>query len=50
MSAACARLHELGAEELRVPVDEPWGERRAYFADPDGNTIHLAMTIAGPPA
>jgi lactoylglutathione lyase len=48
MDAACAKLRELGAEELRAPVDEPWGERRAYFADPDGNTIHLAMTIAGP--
>ena len=50
MDAACARLRELGAEELRAPVDEPWGERRAYFADPDGNTIHLAMTIGRPPA
>jgi hypothetical protein len=22
--------------------------RRAYFADPDGNTLHLAMTLAAP--
>lgn len=45
MEVACARLRELGAPELRPPVDEPWGESRAYFADPDGNTLHLAMTL-----
>jgi lactoylglutathione lyase len=45
MDATCARLRELGARELRPPVDEEWGERRAYFADPDGNTLHLAMTL-----
>jgi lactoylglutathione lyase len=45
MDAACARLRDLDARELRSPVDEPWGERRAYFADPDGNTLHLAVTI-----
>jgi lactoylglutathione lyase len=41
---ACERLRGLGAEELRPPVAEPWGESRAYFADPDGNTLHIAMT------
>ena len=45
MDAACTHLRELGAPELRGPVDEPWGERRAYFADPDGNTIHIAMKL-----
>jgi lactoylglutathione lyase len=45
MDEACARLRRLGAKELRGPVDEPWGESRAYFADPDGNTLHLAMTL-----
>jgi lactoylglutathione lyase len=50
MAAACARLRELGAKELRAPVDEPWGESRAYFADPDGNTLHLAMTLEASPA
>ena len=45
MDSACKRLRELGAEELRAPVDEPWHERRAYFADPDGNTLHLAMKL-----
>jgi lactoylglutathione lyase len=41
---ACARLRSLGAKELRRPVAEPWGESRAYFTDPDGNTLHIAMT------
>jgi lactoylglutathione lyase len=45
MDAACARLLELGAPELRGPVDESWGERRAYFADPDGNAVHIAMKL-----
>jgi lactoylglutathione lyase len=46
MDAACARLRELGSPELREPRDEPWGERRAYFADPEGNAIHIAMKLA----
>ena len=41
---ASARLRDLGAKELRPPKVEPWEESRAYFADPDGNTIHIAMT------
>jgi lactoylglutathione lyase len=45
MDATCARLRELGAPELRSGIDEPWGERRAYFADPDGNTLQIAMTL-----
>jgi hypothetical protein len=27
--------------------DEPWGERRAYSADPDGNPIHVTMKLGG---
>jgi lactoylglutathione lyase len=45
MDQVCTRLRELGAPELRAPVDEPWGERRAYFADPDGNAIHIAAKL-----
>ncbi len=40
---AAGRLRDLGAKELRPPVVEPWGESRAYFTDPDGNTLHIAM-------
>lgn len=45
MDEACARLRALGAPELRAPADEAWGERRAYFADPDGNAIHIAVKL-----
>jgi lactoylglutathione lyase len=45
MEAACGRLRELGVEELRAPQKEPWGESRAYFADPDGNVVHVAQTL-----
>lgn len=31
---------------LREPVDEVWGERRAYYADPDGTTLHIAMKLS----
>jgi lactoylglutathione lyase len=39
------------ARDARVPVlleptDQPWGERVAYIADPDGNLVML--TAAGP--
>jgi catechol 2,3-dioxygenase-like lactoylglutathione lyase family enzyme len=45
MEAACERLLELGAPQLRAPENEAWGERRAYFADPDGNAIHIAVKL-----
>lgn len=28
-----------GATEIKPPADMPWGQRTAFFADPDGN-IH----------
>jgi catechol 2,3-dioxygenase-like lactoylglutathione lyase family enzyme len=46
MTATCQRLRQLGARELREPVDEVWGECRAYYADPDGTTLHIAMKLA----
>jgi uncharacterized glyoxalase superfamily protein PhnB len=30
-----------GATLVREPVDEPWDERMAYIADPDGHPIML---------
>ncbi len=45
MNAACKRLRTLGAPELRAPRNEPWGESRAYFADPDGNAVHVVMKL-----
>lgn len=34
---ACAK----GAKLLEEPVDQPWGERMAYVADPDGHPIMI---------
>ena len=45
IDTAAERLREAGAEELRPPADEIWGERRAYFRDPQGHVIHLAMPL-----
>ena len=33
------RLTSKGATEVKSPEDMPWGQRAAFFADPDGN-IH----------
>jgi lactoylglutathione lyase len=42
---AAARLRAAGADEVRPPQDEPWGERRTYFRDPDGNLVHIAQSL-----
>jgi lactoylglutathione lyase len=43
--AAAERLRAGGASELRAPEDMPWGERLAYFEDPDGNPIQITAEI-----
>jgi lactoylglutathione lyase len=35
------RLLQAGVEILAEPEDQPWGERVAYAADPDGNPVHI---------
>jgi lactoylglutathione lyase len=42
---AAEQLRGVGAEEVRPPQDEPWGERRTYFRDPDRNLIHIAQSL-----
>jgi lactoylglutathione lyase len=42
LDRACARLRQAGARELSGPADRPWGDRAAYFADPDGNVVVVA--------
>jgi lactoylglutathione lyase len=42
---AAEQLRAAGAEEVQPPRDEPWGERRTYFRDPDGNLVHIAQTL-----
>ncbi len=37
------KLIERGATPIQEPSDMPWGQRTAFFADPDGN-IHELFT------
>jgi lactoylglutathione lyase len=39
------RLRKAGADVVREPEPQPWGERMAYAADPDGNLIMLAQRL-----
>jgi lactoylglutathione lyase len=41
--AAVARLREAGVTILEEPADQPWGERVARVADPDGNVVHIGQ-------
>jgi lactoylglutathione lyase len=45
--AAAERLRGLGAPELRQPETVPWRERLCYFADPDGNPLHVTARLEG---
>jgi lactoylglutathione lyase len=36
-----------GAPVLLEPTDQPWGERVAYIADPDGNLVMLTAAAGG---
>ena len=45
---AVERLLELGATLLVAPADQPWSERMAYVADPEGRPIHLFTKLAAP--
>jgi lactoylglutathione lyase len=46
--AACAGLTRRGVTLLNGPVDRPWGQRTAAFADPAGHVWELAQTIGRP--
>ena len=46
VDAAYAELVAAGARAVRPPVDQPWGQRTAYVADPDGHLVELVH--AGP--
>ncbi len=41
VDAAFAELRNTGAPAIREPADQPWGERVASVADPDGYTVHI---------
>ena len=46
--AVCAQLRQHGIELLNGPVDRPWGQRTAAFADPAGNVWEVAQHLSPP--
>ena len=44
--AVCAQLKEHGIELLNGPVDRPWGQRTATFADPGGHVWEVAQSLS----
>jgi lactoylglutathione lyase len=42
---AVADLARRGHEVLFAPADQPWGERMAYVADPDGNPVMICTVL-----
>jgi lactoylglutathione lyase len=45
VDAAASDLRGRGYEVLLDPVDQPWGERMAYVADPDGNPVMICAEL-----
>jgi catechol 2,3-dioxygenase-like lactoylglutathione lyase family enzyme len=45
--ALVAQLAERGVALLNGPLDRPWGQRTAAFADPSGHIWEIAQHIAG---
>lgn len=46
--AAAERLRALGVRPVTAPRAMPWGERLAFFEDPDGNLIHVTAVLDRP--
>jgi len=47
VDAEVERLRAAGVAVLTEPADQPWGERLAAVADPDGNPVAIAHRISG---
>jgi lactoylglutathione lyase len=45
VDAAAQRLRAAGAEEVQPPADREWGERMAYYRDPDGHLLHVTAKL-----
>jgi catechol 2,3-dioxygenase-like lactoylglutathione lyase family enzyme len=45
VEAACTAVVDRGVVLLNGPMDRPWGQRTACFADPDGHVWEIAQTI-----
>ena len=48
--AAIGRLRAAGVAVLEEPADQPWGERVARVADPDGNEVVVGARAGAPVA
>jgi len=46
VDTAYADLVARGATPIGTPADMPWGQRAAFFADPDGNIHELFAVLA----
>lgn len=46
--AAVERLRAAGVDIVEEPIDQPWGERVARVADPDGNLVIIGQRDAAP--
>ena len=44
--ATVADLRSRGVELINGPLDRPWGQRTACFADPDGSLWEVAQTLS----
>jgi lactoylglutathione lyase len=44
--ATCAELTGRGVTMLNGPIDRPWGQRTAAFADPAGHVWEIAQSLA----
>jgi catechol 2,3-dioxygenase-like lactoylglutathione lyase family enzyme len=50
-SVAAERLQSLGMKQVTAPREMPWGEKLAFFEDPDGNLVHVTSVLdPGEPA
>jgi aromatic-L-amino-acid decarboxylase len=49
LPAAIARLEAAGAPCLSPLAPRGWGDEAAYYADPDGNVVVVARSLAGAP-
>lgn len=49
IEAYSARVVKAGGRPVSAAADRDWGDRVAYFADPDGHVIALARPIGNDP-
>ena len=45
VDGTAALLRSLGAREIDVPADQPWGERMAHYDDPEGHRLLVTMKL-----